>query len=141
MLADLNNDLRYALRGLVRNPGFALAALFLAAIGIFGVVAHSTAQRTREIGIRMALGADHKRVIRHVMLTGIRPVILGAILGIAGALATGKMLAALLFHVNPSDPATFLMASAVLLAVALIACLIPARRATQIDPARALGSE
>jgi len=120
---------------------FALAALFLAAIGIFGVVAHFTAQRTREIGIRMALGADHARVVRHVMRSGLRPVLLGAILGIAGALAAGKLLAALLFHVNPSDPATFLMASAVLLAVALVACLIPARRATQIDPARALGSE
>ncbi len=120
---------------------FALAALFLAATGIFGVVAHSTAQRTREIGIRMALGADHARVMRHVMLTGLRPVAIGAVIGVTGALGAGKMLAAFLFHVSPSDPATLLTAVAALIAVAIAACLVPARRATEIDPARALGSE
>ena len=120
---------------------FAAAALFLAAIGIFGVVAHSTAQRTREIGIRIALGADSGRVVRHVMLTGLRPVLLGALIGIAGALAAGKILATVLFHVKATDPATFMIAACALGLVAAGACLGPARKAARIDPAAALGSE
>jgi putative ABC transport system permease protein len=120
---------------------FGIAALFLAAIGIFGVVAHSTAQRTREIGIRIALGADSGRVVRYVMLTGLRPVLAGALIGIAGALAAGRMLASVLFHVKPTDPATFAIAACVLGLVAAGACLGPARKAARIDPAAALGSE
>ncbi len=120
---------------------FGLAALFLAAIGLFGVVAHSTAQRTREIGIRIALGADGSRVVRHVMLTGLRPVLIGSLIGIAGALAAGRILSSVLFHVKPDDPATFLIAAAVLGLAAAAACLGPARKAARIDPARALGSE
>jgi putative ABC transport system permease protein len=120
---------------------FAASALFLAAIGIFGVVAHSTAQRTREIGIRIALGADSARVVRHVMLTGLRPVLLGALIGIAGALAAGKILANVLFQVKPTDPVTFVIAACLLGLVAAVACLGPARKAARIDPAAALGSE
>jgi putative ABC transport system permease protein len=120
---------------------FAGAAVLLAAIGIFGVVAHSTAQRTREIGIRIALGADGARVVRHVMLAGMRPVAAGAVIGIAGALAAGRMLGSVLFHVKPNDPATFVIAAGFLGLVAALACLGPARRAARIDPARALGSE
>jgi putative ABC transport system permease protein len=120
---------------------FAASALFLAAVGIFGVVAHSTAQRTREIGIRIALGADAGRVVRHVMAGGLRPVLAGALIGIAGALAAGRVLSSVLFHVSPADPATFVITVAVLGLVAACACLGPARRAARIDPARALGSE
>ena len=120
---------------------FAGAALFLAAIGIFGVVAHSTAQRTREIGIRIALGADASHVVRHVMLAGLRPVLVGALIGITGAVAAGRILATVLFHVKPTDPAAFLIAVGALGVVAVGACLAPARKAARIDPAAALGSE
>jgi putative ABC transport system permease protein len=120
---------------------FAVTALLLAAVGIFGVVAHSTAQRTREIGIRMALGAGHGRVIRHVVLGGLRPVAAGAAIGIAGALGAGRMLASVLFHVKPTDPATFAAIAGVLAVVGMGACSIPAMRAARIDPASALRSE
>ena len=120
---------------------FALTALFLAAIGIFGVVAHSTARRTREIGIRMALGAGRDNVLRHVILSGLRPVVAGITLGIATALALSRSLAALLFQVKPADPGIITLAAFLLTAVALAACLIPARRAARIDPMSALRSE
>jgi ABC-type antimicrobial peptide transport system permease subunit len=120
---------------------FAAAALFLAGVGIFGVVAHSTAQRTREIGIRIALGADPGRVIRHVMFTGLRPVLAGIAIGIGATLAAGRLLESVLFHVKPADPATFAIAVGVLGLTAVAACLAPARRAARIDPAAALGSE
>jgi putative ABC transport system permease protein len=120
---------------------FAAAALFLAAIGIFAVVAHSTAQRTQEIGIRMALGADAPRVVQTVMRDGLRPVLLGVALGMGGALALSRILASVLFHVAPTDPSTFLLSALVLTLVAIAACLGPARRATQVDPMIALRSE
>ncbi len=120
---------------------FAIAALFLAAVGIFGVVAHSTAQRTQEIGIRMALGASGARVIETVMLDGLRPVLFGVVLGLAGALALSRVFSSLLFNVPAKDPSTFLMAALVLTLVAVAACLIPARRATRVDPMVALRSE
>jgi putative ABC transport system permease protein len=117
---------------------FAAAALFLAAIGIFGVVAHSTAQRTQEIGIRMALGADGPRVVRTILLDGLRPVLSGVLLGLAGALALSRILATTLFNVKATDPTTFLIAALVLTAVAVAACLVPASRATKVDPVIAL---
>jgi putative ABC transport system permease protein len=120
---------------------FAAAALFLAAVGIFGVVAHSTAQRTQEIGIRMALGADASHVLQTVLGDGLRPVLAGILLGVAGAFALSRVLASLLFHVAATDPSTFLLAAAVLTAVAIAACLGPARRATKVDPVIALRSE
>ncbi len=120
---------------------FAAAALFLAAIGIFGVVAHSTAQRTREIGIRMALGANGAQVIQTVILDGLRPVLLGLVLGMTGALALSRILSSVLFHVSAKDPSTVFLAAIVLTLVALAACLVPARRATQVDPMIALRAE
>lgn len=120
---------------------FAGAALFLAAIGIFGVVAHSTAQRTREIGIRIALGADAGRVVRHVMRTGLRPVLIGVVIGMGSTLAAGKILGAMLFHVKPTDPAAFAAAAGMLGLVAAAACAGPAWKASRIDPSSALGSE
>jgi len=120
---------------------FAVAALFLAAIGIFGVVAHSTAQRTQEIGIRMALGADASRVIRTVVLDGLRPVLLGVLIGLGGALALNRVLTSVLFKVPATDPPTFLMAGALLFLVATAACLAPARRAARIEPMEALRAE
>lgn len=114
---------------------FAGAAMFLAAIGIFGVVAHSTAQRTYEIGIRMALGADRARVIRIVMFDGLRPVAYGVAFGLIGALASSRLLSSVLFHVTATDPFSFVYAGVLLILVAFTACLSPAYRATQVDPA------
>ena len=120
---------------------FAAAALFLAAIGIFGVVAHSTAQRTQEIGIRMALGADAPRVIQTVLFDGLRPVLIGVLLGIAGALALSRVMASVLFNVAATDPSIFLSSALLLTLVAIAACLGPARRATRVDPMIALRAE
>ena len=120
---------------------FAATALFLAAIGIFGVVAHSTEQRTREIGIRMALGADSQRVLGYVVTSGLRPVLIGLLIGIAGSLAAGRLLASVLFHVTATDPVTFTLATVVLGLVAVMACLGPARKATRVDPMIALRTE
>jgi putative ABC transport system permease protein len=120
---------------------FAAAALFLAAIGIFAVVAHSTAQRTQEIGIRMALGADAARVVEAVLRDGLRPVLVGVFLGLAGALAFSRILASVLFNVAATDPATFFVSAVLLTLVAVAACLGPARRATKVDPMVALRTE
>ncbi len=120
---------------------FAASALFLAAIGIFGVVAHSTARRTQEIGIRIALGADRARVVRHILADGLRPVIIGAVAGLTAALALGRVLSTILFKVTPHDPQIFTLATATLIIVAIAACLSPARRASRIDPMEALRAE
>ena len=120
---------------------FAAAALFLAAIGIFGVVAHSTAQRTQEIGIRMALGADRARVVETVVLDGLGSVLAGVILGVVGALAFSRVLSSVLFNVAATDLSTFVLAGTLLTLVAITACVGPARRATKVDPMIALRSE
>jgi putative ABC transport system permease protein len=120
---------------------FAFAALFLAGIGIFGVVAHSTAQRSQEIGIRMALGADAQRVVETVLLDALRPVLLGVLLGLGGAFALSRVFSSLLFSVTVTDPFTFLLSALILTVVALAACLGPARRATKVDPLVALRAE
>ncbi len=120
---------------------FAAAALFLAAVGIYGVVAHATAQRTKEIGIRMALGADAARVIATVLADGLRPVAAGIVLGLAGAAALARLLSSVLFHVTPRDPAAFAWAVVMLAFTAAAACLGPARRAALLDPQIALREE
>lgn len=117
---------------------FAASALFLAAIGIFAVVAHSTAQRTQEIGIRMALGADRASVIQTVMFDGLRPVLLGVVAGLAGAFYLTTLIKSELFQVTETDPQSFLLAALLLTLVAAAACLIPATRATKVDPVVAL---
>jgi predicted permease len=120
---------------------FVAAALFLAAVGIFGVVAHSTARRTKEIGTRLALGADQGRLVRHVILSGIRPVIAGIALGIGGALTLRPAVASLLFHMKPADPWIMASAALALSGVGVAACLIPARRTTRVNPVTALRAE
>lgn len=120
---------------------FAFAALFLAAVGIFGVVAHSTAQRTQEIGIRMALGADGARVVRTVILDGMRPVLFGVVLGLGGALALSRVFSSLLFDVRATDPPVFVLTAILLAVVAVAACFGPARRAARVDPMIALRAE
>ena len=120
---------------------FAGAALVLAIIGIYGVIAYSTAQRTQEIGIRMALGADRASVLRMVLAGGLRIAAAGLTLGVLGALALTQVLSGLLFGVTARDPSTFVIVSGALLLVSLAACWIPARRAMRVEPVMALRGE
>jgi putative ABC transport system permease protein len=120
---------------------FSLLALFLSAIGIYGVLAYAVMERTREIGIRMALGAEKHDITRMVLKRSLLLVTAGVALGVAGAFATTRVLAKFLFGVEPTDPATFLGVASLLAAVALLAGLIPARRATKVDPLVALRCE
>jgi predicted permease len=121
--------------------GFALLALLLAAIGIYGVLAYSVARRTREIGVRMALGAARTRVIRSVLWESLTPVGAGALAGVLAALAFTRLIRTLLYGVSATDPLTFAAGIAVLLAVAVLASVVPAARAATVDPAIALREE
>jgi len=120
---------------------FASIALLLAAVGIYGVMAHAVARRTREIGVRMALGAARGDILRLVVGHGMRLAAAGITLGIGGALALTRLLRAQLFGVAPTDPATFVCVTLGLAAVALAACWLPARRATRVEPLSALRAE
>lgn len=120
---------------------FALPALLLAALGIYGVVAYLVAQRGREIGIRMALGAQRRDVLALVLKDGARLAAMGVLLGAAGGIATTRWLTSELYETSATDPLTFVLAAVVLAGIALVATLVPARRATAIDPARTLQSE
>jgi predicted permease len=117
---------------------FAGVALLLALIGIYGVIAYSVAQRAQEMGIRRALGAQQSDVLRLVLGQGLRLALAGVVLGVAGALGLTRLMSALLFHVSPTDPATFVIVGSVFLLVALAATYVPARRAAKIDPMAAL---
>jgi ABC-type antimicrobial peptide transport system permease subunit len=118
-----------------------LVGLWLASIGVFGLVAYAAAQRTREIGIRIALGAGRAAVTRLVVLRGLRPVLVGLTLGILAALGAGRLLRGLLVGIGPSDPITLLGVAALLLASGVAAVAIPVRRAVTVDPARVLRDE
>ena len=120
---------------------FALIALLLAAAGIFGVMSYSVTQRTQEIGIRLALGAQRYDVLRLVVLQGMRFVCAGVVLGLIGVFACSRLLQSLLFGIGASDLRTMFAVTLILIAVAFIACLLPARRATLVDPVKALRAE
>jgi len=129
---------RFAMRLLT---GFAALALLLAGIGIYGVLSYTVRQRVQEIGIRMALGAASGDVVRMVLIEGLKPTLAGLALGVAGAAALGRVLTSLVFGVTPRDATTFGVVSMVVLAVGLLACLVPAYRATRVDPLQALRAE
>ncbi len=120
---------------------FAGVALLLAAVGIYGVISYSTSERTNEIGIRMALGAEKKDILRMVLWRGGLLAIIGLVIGLGGAFAATRVLAGFLFGVGPQDPLTFAVVALVLLSIALLATYIPARRAAKVDPVEALRYE
>ena len=120
---------------------FAVIALLLAAAGIFGVMSYSVTQRTQEIGIRIALGAQRYDVLRLIVLQGMRFIGVGVVLGIIGVLVSSRLLQSFLFGIGATDLKTMLAVTLVLTAVALVACLVPARRATLVDPIKALRAE
>jgi predicted permease len=117
---------------------FAVVALGLAVVGFYGVLAYTVAQRRREIGVRVALGAQRRDVLGLVIGHGMQLTLAGVVLGVAGAVAVGRLLAGLLFEIRPFDPITLVSVPILLLAVALFACWLPARRAAALDPVEAL---
>ena len=121
--------------------GFAIAALLLSAVGLYGIMAATVKEQTRELGVRMALGATPARLRRDVLRRALGVTAAGATIGLAGALATSRMLSALLYEVSPTDPVTLASVCALLVSMGLAAAYLPARRATRIDPAQALRAE
>jgi ABC-type antimicrobial peptide transport system permease subunit len=117
---------------------FASLALLLACVGIYGVISYLVSQRTREIGVRMALGAQRDDVLRLVLGHGARMALIGVAIGVAAALALTRLMSRLLFGVSATDPLTFAGVAILLTLVALAACYIPARRAMRLDPIAAL---
>jgi len=127
--------------GALVSSGLGFMALLLASVGIYGVIAFAVSQRTREIGVRMALGAKRIDVLALVFRQGLRPVMGGVALGLGGSFAVTHALSKMLFGLSPLDPVTFVSGPIFLISVAVLACLISARRATKIDPMEALRHE
>jgi putative ABC transport system permease protein len=120
---------------------FAALALFITVVGVTGTLALAVSQRTKEIGIRMALGAGREEILRNVLLGGMAPVIAGVVAGAVVAMFSTRLMASMLFAINPNDPRTFASIAILLVTVALLGCAIPARRAIGVDPIKALRTE
>jgi len=138
LLADSLGERRFSL---FLVGGFALVALILASVGIYGLLNYEARRRVQEVGVRMALGADRSRVVRLVVGSGVRLALLGVAAGTLLALGAARLLSNLLFGVRPVDPLTFLGIAAVLVLVSALASYLPARRAAGVDPAIALRAE
>ncbi len=138
MEEHLGASLAHARFSMLLLAVFAALALLLSSIGIYSVLAYAVKRRTREIGIRMALGADGGDLVRMVVFQGMRPALIGLAIGVAASLVLGRLLAGLVFGIAPTDPLTFAAASALLSGVALAACAVPAWRATRVEPTQAL---
>jgi ABC-type antimicrobial peptide transport system permease subunit len=141
MAQILEEDLRQSVILIAILGFFAGVALALAAVGIYGIVAHAVAQRTHEIGVRMALGAVVGDILFLVMRQGSTPVAVGLAVGIGAAVGVSQLLGSILYGVTPTDPVTYASVVAILAAVALVACIAPARRAAKVDPLVSLRSE
>jgi ABC-type antimicrobial peptide transport system permease subunit len=120
---------------------FASIALLLAAVGIYGLMSYAVEQRMQEIGIRMAMGADQRKIMRLVLGQGMRLAMVGTVLGLAGAFGLTRLLSKFLFGVKPSDPLAFSIVAATLIVVTLLAAFVPTRRAMRVDPVVALRQE
>jgi putative ABC transport system permease protein len=118
-----------------------LSALVLAAIGLYGVIAFSVGRRTREIGIRIAIGASPRQILRLVLWRGGRQVAIGTVLGFALAFLIGSGVSGIMFMVNPADPVVYALFGSLLIGITILATLVPARKASRIDPLAALRSE
>jgi putative ABC transport system permease protein len=138
IVEDRTTDDRF---GMVLFGGFACVALLLAALGIYGVMSFTVAQRKHEIGLRMALGAEKNQVVALIVKNGIRLAVPGMAIGLAGVLVLGRLMRSTLYGVGAVDYASTALVAAVLLAVALLACWVPARRSAQVDPMVALREE
>ena len=120
---------------------FGVTALALACLGLYGVLTLTVVQRTREIGLRVALGAQRWSVLSLVIGSGLKLALFGLLTGLVGAIALTRLVSSQLFGVNPTDPATFIAVGSLLIGVALLACWLPARRAARVDPMEALRTE
>ena len=139
--SQLSNTLNQPRFRAVLLAGFATIALLLATIGIYGVTSHAVNQRRHEVGVRMALAASTAEVLALMLKQHLRPALVGVILGVAGAFAVARFLESLVYGVGASDPLTIAFMAFTLVAVAVIACWIPARRAARVDPLIALRTE
>jgi putative ABC transport system permease protein len=137
----LDDSLRERRFHLALLGAFAVVALLLAALGVYGVMSHATSERTHEIGVRMALGARGADVLGMVMRQGATLAVAGAVGGLVGAAMVTRVLRGMLYGVTPLDPFAYLGAGVLLLLSAALACYLPARRAAQLDPVRALRAE
>jgi putative ABC transport system permease protein len=120
---------------------FAGVALLLSAVGLYSLLAYAVTQRTNEIGLRMALGAQREQVVALILRSGLRLVALGLVLGLAAATGASRLIQTLLFSVQPLDPLIYVGVTLLFTLIAILACLLPARRATQVDPIQALRVE
>jgi putative ABC transport system permease protein len=141
MLAALEPEYRPWRLGATLFTGFGLLALLVAMVGVYSTVSYGVTQRMHEFGVRIALGARMRDVLALVIGEGVRVVLVGVVFGIALALAAGKLVAALLYDISPRDPATMLAVSLALLGTAVIAAVVPAWRASRVDPVSALRAD